>query len=194
MNEFASHHDSMPRRIGFLPRFAAGVIDQLAMSTCVFFMAWKGWKLGQDMSQRLGVDEFLAVYAPMEDALIAAGIAGGLLALLAASALIGGLYPLIEGLTGASPGKWMLGLQVGRDDGGVGNVGLFLKRAMIKSVQSLLVLASALTGIAVLGFLAGPAGLVIQVGTLMMLAPHRQALHDKLAQTAVYRRRELRGG
>lgn len=191
MNEFATHVNRRPQRIGLFPRLAAWVVDQIAMSMCVFFMAWKGWDLGQDMSQRLGLDEFLAMYAPMEDALIAAGIAGGLIALLAVSAVVGGLYPLIEGVTGASPGKWLLGLHVGRDDGGRGDVGLFLKRMLIKSIQSVLVLASGLTGVALLGLLAGPAGLVIQVGTLLMLAPHRQALHDKLAQTAVYRRREL---
>jgi hypothetical protein len=66
MNEFATHVNRRPQRIGLFPRLAAWVVDQIAMSMCVFYMAWKGWDLGQDMSQRLGLDEFLAMYAPME--------------------------------------------------------------------------------------------------------------------------------
>ena len=51
--------------------------------------------------------------------------------------------------------------------------------------------SAGVTGLGMLGWFAGPAGLVISLGTLLLLAPHRQALHDKLAVTAVFRRDAL---
>jgi len=98
---------------------------------------------------------------------------------------------LVEGLTGASPGKWVLGLRVGRQDGTSGDVALYLKRFAVKYIRPVMIALSAATGMSLLAWLSGPAGTVMSVGTLLLLASHKQALHDKLAGTAVYRRIEL---
>ena len=96
-------------------------------------------------------------------------------------------YPLIEGVTGASPGKWALGLQVGHPDGRRGHVRLYLTRFTVKFIRPVLGALAAWTGVGVLGWMAGPAGLVISLGTLLLLAPALTSVaRDKLAVTAVY--------
>ncbi|HDP95759.1 MAG TPA: RDD family protein [Candidatus Aminicenantes bacterium] len=101
------------------------------------------------------------------------------------------LYMLIEGFTGATPGKKILGLKIGRPDGSHGDQGLYLTRYMVKNSPSLLNLLVTTLGIGLLGRLAGIAGMVIFFGAFMMLSPERQALHDRIAHTAVFRRRDL---
>ena len=80
---------------------------------------------------------------------------------------------------------------MGHPDGRRGHVRLYLTRFAVKFIRPVLGALAALTGVGVLGWMAGPAGLVISLGTLLLLAPHKQALHDKLAVTAVFRRSEL---
>ena len=178
-------------RVGVGPRLAAALLDYFLSTLAVMAAALKGWGWPAIMEQLPGSDELTELYVPMEEALVAAGMVHGVSGLLAATALLGLVYPLVEGLTGASPGKWALGLQVGRPNGRRGNVALYMTRFVVKFIRPVLGALAALTGIGVLGWLGSPAGLVVSVGTLLLFAPHKQALHDKLAVTAVYRRRDL---
>nr|CBL87430.1 hypothetical protein S18_848_0017 [uncultured Flavobacteriia bacterium] len=157
----------------------------------MMLFAWKGWGWASVVENLPGTDELLALYAPMEELLVEAGMVHGVQGLLAATALLGIGYPLIEGVTGASPGKWVLGLRIGHASGTAGDTALYAKRFAIKFIRPLLGALAGATGLGMLGWLAGPAGLVISLGTLLLLAPHRQALHDKLAVTAVFRRDAL---
>lgn len=190
MNVFDEMAEEVPR-VGAGPRLAAAMLDYFLSTLAVMVAAWKGWGWSAIMEQLPGSEELTELYAPMEDALVAAGMVHGVAGLLAATALLGLAYPLVEGLTGASPGKWALGLQVGRPNGHRGNVALYMTRFAVKFIRPVLGALAALTGVGLLGWLAGPAGLVVSVGTLLLFAPHKQALHDKLAVTAVYRRRDL---
>lgn len=189
MNEF--EREEVARRVGGGPRLAAALLDYVMSTIAVMVAAWNGWGWSAVMDQLPGSEELTELYAPMEEALVQAGLVHGVSGLLAATALMGLAYPLIEGVTGASPGKWVLGLQVGQPDGRRGHVRLYLTRFTVKFIRPVLGALAAWTGVGVLGWMAGPAGLVISLGTLLLLAPHKQALHDKLAVTAVYRRSEL---
>ena len=82
-------------------------------------------------------------------------------------------------------------LHIGHANGTAGDTLLYVKRFAIKFIRPVLGALAGVTGLGMLGWLAGPAGLVISLGTLLLLAPHRQALHDKLAVTAVFRRDAL---
>jgi uncharacterized RDD family membrane protein YckC len=115
-------------------------------------------------------------------------------AVLGAVAAFGGfvvVYSLIEAVTGASPGKRILGLQVGTDHGHRGSTPLYLKRWAIKFSGPLLGLLGAIPGLHLLGMLAPAAGLVIFVGCFLVLGDKRQALHDLGAATAVFRKADL---
>ena len=72
-------------------------------------------------------------------------------------------------------------------DGSDAGAGTLLTRAAIKYSHSLLSLLGLLTGIAILSKLGSLAGLVVFVGCFVVLGANRQALHDMLAKTAVYK-------
>ena len=190
MNDFEQGTQGAPR-VGAGPRLAAAMLDYLLSTLSVVVAALNGWGWSDVMDQLPGSEDLRELYAPMDSALIEAGLMDGVSGLLAATALMGLLYPLVEGVTGASPGKWVLGLQVGHSDGRRGNVILFLTRFAVKFIRPVMGALAAVTGLSLLGWLAGPAGLVVSLGTLLLLAPHKQALHDKLAVTAVFRRSDL---
>ena len=179
------------QRVGAGPRLAAAALDYVMSTFSVMVCAWQGWGWFQLVESMPGLDGVRELYSPVEAMLVEAGLAEGLTSLLAASVLIGVGYPLVEGLSGASPGKWIMGIHVARPDGTQGDVGLYLRRFLVKYVRPVFATLGAISGISALGFLAGPAGLVVTVGFLLLLAPHRQALHDKLAGTAVFLRGDV---
>ena len=192
MNE-TSVEWSGPERVGALPRMAAAILDYTLSTLLTIIVAWKGWGWQALTDNLQGLDKIVSLYQPFEEALVQAGLTGGVIGLLGATALISVIYPLVEGLTGASPGKWILGLRVGRQDGLSGDVVLYLKRFAVKFIRPVMMAVSAAFGVVGLARLSGPAGTVMAIGTLLLLASHKQALHDKLAGTAVYRRMALEG-
>ena len=90
----------------------------------------------------------------MEENLTAAGLENGVEGLLGTMAMMGILYPMIEGLTGASPGKWLLGLRVANADGQPGGLLLYMKRFSIKFIRPLLIALGALSGVSALGWMS----------------------------------------
>lgn len=183
--------DNQPPRVGAGPRLAAAALDYVMSTLAVMVCAWQGWGWHQLVEAMPGLDGVRELYAPVEDMLVEFGLEQGLTSLLAASALVGVAYPMVEGTSGASPGKRVLGLHIARPDGTQGNLGLYLLRFLVKYVRPVFATLGAVLGIAALGFLAGPAGLVVTLGTLLLLAPHSQALHDKLAGTAVFHKSDV---
>jgi len=106
-------------------------------------------------------------------------------------------YLLIEGLTGASPGKRLLGLAIGTAEGTRGTSGFYLGRAAIKWAATFLVdadyLLSPLGGAGVvLSALGNVALAVLVLGCFLALGSKRQALHDLIAKSAVYKAKDLR--
>jgi uncharacterized RDD family membrane protein YckC len=100
-------------------------------------------------------------------------------------------YMLIEGLTGASIGKRLLGLTVARADGTAGDRSLFLSRMFVKNSDRLLHLIAILP---LITFLSGPVesagstiGLVLFIGCFLAIGRKRQALHDMVVKTAVFK-------
>ena len=179
------------QRVGAGPRLAAAALDYVMSTFAVMACAWQGWGWFQLVESMPGLDGVRELYAPVEAMLVEAGLYQGLTSLLAASALIGVMYPMVEGVSGASPGKWIMGICIARPDGTRGDLVLYMRRFLVKYVRPVFASVGAVSGISALGFLAGPAGLVVTVGTLLLLAPHRQALHDKLAGTAVFVRGDV---
>ena len=108
-----------------------------------------------------------------------------------ASAIGGVLYMLIEGLTGASIGKRILGLTVACADGTAGNQSLFLSRMFVKNSDHILQLITILPLISVLSGAVSSAastiGFVLFIGCFLALGRNRQALHDMVVKTAVFK-------
>jgi len=101
------------------------------------------------------------------------------------------LYMLIEGFLGASPGKMLLGLKIGTEKGNIADTRIYFNRYLAKNSPSLLMVIAKTTGISILGDLEYLSSMVIFFGYLLTFLPHRQGIHDMIAKTAVYRKKEL---
>jgi len=176
-----------PERIGFGPRLGAFLIDSFLMAFLVSILV------------SLFMPEHMAVFTHGRylDILTGTGdapspeVMRSVWRVSSFMAHISMLYMLIEGFTGATPGKMALGLKIGRPDGTRGDQALYLTRYLIKNSPSLLNLLATTLGVGLIGSLSGIAGMVVLMGGFMMLSPDRQALHDRIAHTAVFRRNAL---
>ena len=89
----------------------------------------------------------------------------------------------------ASPGKMILGLKIGSETGAPAMQNQLMMRYAIKQSPWLLMLVAGIIPFVgfIFGIVAILAALAIFVGCFLVLGAQRQALHDMLAHTAVYR-------
>jgi uncharacterized RDD family membrane protein YckC len=111
---------------------------------------------------------------------------GAMMGVIAAAAVLGTVYFLVEGFTGYTLGKLLLGIRVASADGRQAPVSQLLARFAMKNINFLCTVLAALTGVALLATLGNLLGLAIFVGCFFVLGASRQALHDMVAKTAVY--------
>lgn len=152
----------MERRIGLFPRLGALAVDSLLVGLCL-----------------AAAGHF-------------SGAPPGLRWLLPAGPLVGALYFLIEAFTGASFGKLLLGLRAADAGGGAASIRQRLVRWVCKHPHLLLGTVAALTSLGFLEPLGAALGAVAFAGCFAARDGQRQALHDILAGTAVFRSSALR--
>ncbi|HJQ65826.1 MAG TPA: RDD family protein [Gemmatimonadales bacterium] len=182
----------MEQRVGFGPRLGAWLLDVVIVGVLAFLGGGTiGTMLGVTAGAALGGAMAQADSAQAAAALVG-GLLGGLFAFAIAVAVIGCVYFLIEGLTGYTLGKLILGIRVASDDGTAAPVGKLLMRFAIKNSGYILTLLSGLAGIRALGTLGNVAGLITFVGCFFTLGMKKQAFHDMLAHTAVYPKAAIR--
>ena len=179
-------------RIGFGPRLGAAILDVilggLFASGFGVFLALLG--LGAGGVLGLAIDE----QAELETSLEAIGVGAGIGAVMG---MLGGviigyfIYSIIEAITGASPGKMMLGYKVANADGTGGDTSLYLKRWAIKNASSVFSMLTLVTGFILLKPLGSIIGFVMFLGCFLALGDDKQALHDKIAKTAIYNKRNI---
>jgi uncharacterized RDD family membrane protein YckC len=104
------------------------------------------------------------------------------------------LYWSIEAFTGASIGKRILKLRIGREDGAVAEPSIIAMRTVIKISDRILKLIAVLpvADIVARGITSASSlvEVVILIGCLIVLSAKKQALHDMIARTAVFRTSE----
>jgi RDD family len=168
-------------RVGFRRRVPAALLDLAAIALLsIFWGPWIGFRLGLATAGGLG---------PGAGGIIVAATAGTLLIAL--------LWFGTEAIWGWTPGKRLLGIQIGTDEGFAAQRSRMALRWSIKSAPLLLALFALLLSLLAPGvgrwldLLAHLCALVVVGGCLLIYGSHRQALHDMLAHTAVYRRAEL---
>lgn len=179
-------------RVGFSSRLGAAALDWIFAGVFAGVLAAIFGVLGLGAGGVLGmaVDE----QAKMESALEFVGLGAGIGALLGLiSGVIVGyfLYSMIEAFVGASPGKMVLGFKVGNEDGRAGDTGLYLKRWAIKNASSVFSVITLFTGLVFLEPIGSLIGVVMFFGCFLALSEDRQALHDKIAKTAIYHKKDL---
>jgi uncharacterized RDD family membrane protein YckC len=114
------------------------------------------------------------------------GMLGALAGMLIAAAVLGLVYFLIEGFTGYTLGKLMLGIRIANADGTQAPVSRLLLRWAVKNNNFLLTVLATATGVGLLATLGRVGGLVIFVGCFLALGASKQALHDRICDTAVW--------
>jgi len=179
----------MENRIGFGKRLGAILLDCIIVGTGSFF-------LGSTIGGLLGVAAGgIAGAGGEESAATSAAIGGAIGAIVgfvAAMALIWVIYFLMEGFTGFTLGKLILGVRIANQDGTQAAVGTLLGRYAIKNIGSLTSVAALLVGINLLATLGNVAGLVVFVGCFLALGAKKQALHDQIMKTAVYPKESIK--
>jgi uncharacterized RDD family membrane protein YckC len=173
-------------RIGFGRRLGAFLID------CILVGILAGFG-GATIGGMMGVAAGAAMSGGDEAAkgMAMGGFLGALAGMLIALAVIGLVYNVIEGFTGWTLGKLILGIQVGNENGTRASVQQLLLRYAIKNCNFLLTLLAFATGISALAALGKLGGLIVFVGCFFVLAASKQAFHDMIAKTAVYPRSKL---
>jgi len=174
-------------RIGFGMRLGAWLID----CVIVGILAFLG---GSTIGGMLGAGAGAAMGAGDTDAtksMAMGGMIGAVIGIVIAAAVIGLVYNLIEGFTGWTFGKLALGIQVGNQDGTKAGVGQLLERYALKNCSYILTILAVVTGIGILKTIGNLGGLAIFIGCFFVLAGAKQAFHDMIAKTAVYKRSQL---
>jgi uncharacterized RDD family membrane protein YckC len=173
----------MEKRIGFGPRLGALLIDFALAGIAIVF-------LGSMVGGLLGAAAMSEVAAASGDSAREGAAAGGMLGaiggVMLGAPLIGGLYFLLEGITGYTPGKLLLGFRIGTADMTPAPMSKLLLRFACKHPHLVLGSLGAVTGMGALHFFGGLLGAVAFLGCFAAVGEKRQALHDMIAGTAVY--------
>lgn len=162
------------QRVGLGPRAAAFLLDILAVVLIGFFFGFAiTWLMDQFHILRFSIDTNAAAWAVIIFHLWFTAI----------------VYSILEGLAGASLGKILLGLTVGRADGQKAGLGRKLLRWLLKGLTLLFVPCFGLIEnvFVIYPFLA--LSLISILGLSLVLGKEKQTLYDRLAGTAVFRRR-----
>jgi uncharacterized RDD family membrane protein YckC len=178
----------MESRVGFGPRLGAWALD------LVIFLIVGGLCAGsvarlfpEALARQVAEAASKAAQAPENVRSVMAGIQRFTLGLT----MLGPIYGLIEAFTGTSPGKMILGLRIAQADAAPAPIGQLFGRYAIKGSGQLLGVAFVLTGMKALQGVSLVAAVGIFVGCFFTLGVARQAVHDMLLKTAVFRRSDL---
>ncbi len=177
------------QRVGFGPRLGAWCIDLLAsiLFTVLLSMIFVSTKVSATPEIQELMDSILEIYrtlgVPDEvSVMVSTWLPAFVLARIVASVA----YSLIEGLSGASPGKRVLRLRIARADGSEASTQTYLSRWAVKNIASILNFVALAPALSFVDFIGSLLGFVIFVGCFFTLGESRQALHDLIAQTAVF--------
>jgi len=176
----------MEQRIGFGPRLGALLIDCVLVGVLVAVL---GGVIGGMFGAAAGGAGSAISSGSGTDAQTAAamgGMIGALAGMIIAAAVLGLAYFLIEGFTGYTLGKLMLGMRIASADGTQAPVSKLLTRWAVKNNNFLLTVLATATGVKFLATLGSLGGLVIFIGCFLALGASKQALHDRICDTAVW--------
>ncbi len=192
MNTFAEQYYDQPERVGFGRRFAATLLDGLIVAIVTTILAFTvGTKLLHVLN--LDDDTELSIFSDTdssddeaEEMFKSLNINPGMLGMLTIlNNLVMVLYSLSELLTNASPGKRLMGIAIGSDEGAPATKALLLRRWALKYV------AYGLALFPLTAMLGSIVSFLITCGCLMAIGAQRQALHDMAVHSAVYFREDV---
>ena len=162
---------SVPPRAGLWRRLGASLVDVAGIVVVGFLLA----RPLQTIEAALGLARVVSIDTNGDAIMII------LLALFGAA----WTYPLIEILSGGSPGKWVLGLAVRRPDGRPAGIGRRLLRAVLKNAALLIALPFGMIDNITGSIICLALGLAGLIGFFRVFTADRRTLPDLIAGTAV---------
>jgi len=181
------------QRVGFGTRLIAYFIDTLIIVILewpvTIFLAVFGMASGGAVGASIGSNNVEAVAGGFVGALL--GSIGFTLVGMIAFIV---LYFAIEIFTGYTLGKYIMGVKIYNQNGQKPSMQESLMRFGIKSSHFILVTLTFVflfispTLANIFNILGLTVGTIVFLGYFMALGQHKQALHDKLSKTAVYKR------
>jgi uncharacterized RDD family membrane protein YckC len=175
----------MTERVGFGKRFGAQMIDGIVGSIGGMILgAVFGSLLGGAVAAEAGAVSGEAGMTEIAGAM--GGLAGAFAGAVVGSYFGGVIIAVWEACTGAAVGKMALGIKIKSADASPASFGKLLLRSLFKYNVQVLGVITVLTGIEAIESVGSIGGFVMGIGCLLVLGGEKQALHDKLAGTAVY--------
>jgi uncharacterized RDD family membrane protein YckC len=164
--------DTAPDRIGFGKRLGAFVLDGIFTVIAVGVVGY-------------ALKDLFVGLVPV-DPNVPDELGGIIAAMTGAAGLCAVLYGLIEGLSGASPGKMILAIKIGTENSMSAERNTLLTRYALKTSSSIIGLLALILSVEILNTIGTVVGLIVFIGCFFALGAAKQALHDKIAHTAVY--------
>ncbi len=168
------------QRVGFLTRAGAAILDGIAILI-----------LGSIVGVLFGGALAASLNSGNSDTAVLVGAIGTFFGAIIGIWLISFLNLLLEGFTGTSLGKIIVGIKIGNDKGIRAHVGQLWLRSGVKNIAIVCALLSILSHSKSFGQLGSILGLVVFLGFFATLGSDKKALHDWIAQTAVYHKKDL---
>ena len=110
---------------------------------------------------------------------------------IAGIGVIGFLIMIMEGLTGQTPGKMLLGIKNANQDGSNASTSTLFIRTLIKNISSVLSFIAVTSSLSIIGTIGSFLGFIIFIGCFFTLGKSKQSIHDLISKTAVYNKSDL---
>jgi uncharacterized RDD family membrane protein YckC len=182
---------SVPVRVGFGPRLGASLLDFVVIGALGFALMDTVARLFPDYLATLAAQsqpkgpaaaQLPPAFTSMMQTIQRWSLAVG---------FVGIFYALIEGFTGRALGKLLLGLRIADDGGRAASIPRLLGRMAFKQSAAPFALLAMVTGIYTFSQISMIPSLIVFIGCLVVLGKRRQAFHDMVAKTAVYRNSDV---
>ena len=178
----------MIERIGFGRRSVAWIID-LSIWHVVMSLYWNAYIIYPKTTGIIISTSFYRVWDTSSSPYTSQQFV-----FLVGGYFFGALQGLIEAITGASLGKMVLGMRIGNEDGTRATKWTIGKRTLFKHAPLPFLLISLIFRDTSALLMATSFSLILTLGCLPAVDSSRQALHDKLYRTALFRTKSLVSG
>ncbi len=177
----------MENRTGFGPRLGAFLLDLVLIVIITIILSAVFSIGGMAAGAAAGAgDEFNQMAGATT------GFMAGILAAMVVSYIVAAVWMLLEGFTGYTIGKLIVGIRIGNDDGTKAGTGKLLLRYAIKNSAFLLGILAVITSVGAIKIFGNVLGLIVIIGCFFVLGAKKQAFHDMIAKTAVYKKSVLK--
>ena len=99
---------------------------------------------------------------------------------------------IIEGVTGQTPAKMILGIINANQNGTKATTNVLVLRTVLKNISSIFSLISVVLSISIIGTIGSFLGFIIFIGCFFVLGNNKESIHDIIAKTAVFNKAELK--